>query len=191
MSRVRTGMAIAAVAAAIASPPLGSAFTGTMTTHMGLQIPLLVLCGWWLGGLVGTSAGHRLRDLAAFRWAAFVVAAATLSVWMIPRLLDLAVESASTDGVKAVSLVLLAGVPLRLAWEQFGPVERGVVHVEALASFWRLGWLYLDSPSRLCTQYGMDDQQRLGSLLLRAGFLYAAWLAWRALMPEPAREGTS
>ncbi len=110
---------------------------------------------------------------------------------MIPRLLDLAVESASTDGVKAVSLVLLAGVPLRLAWEQFGPVERGVVHVEALASFWRLGWLYLDSPSRLCTQYGMDDQQRLGSLLLRAGFLYAAWLAWRALMPEPAREGTS
>lgn len=180
-------MAIAAVGTATAAPPVGTALKSSMTTHMAMQMPLLVLCGWWLGGLIAQRAEARFRGLAALRWAAFVVAAATLSVWMVPRLLDLAVESATIDAAKAVSLVLLGGVPLRLAWTQFGPVERGVVHVEALASFWRLGWLYLDSPSRLCTQYGLDDQQRLGSLLVKAGFLYATWLMWRALMPEPDR----
>jgi hypothetical protein len=125
-----------------------------------------------------------------FRWALLILAAGTLAVWMIPRLLDLAVQSAGVDFAKVTSLALLGGLPLRIAWFHLGPVARGIVHVEALASLWRVGWIYVDSPSRLCTQYGLEDQQRLGALLLQAGAMYAVWLAWQALGLPTARQLT-
>ena len=46
---------------------------------------------------------------------------------------------------------------------------------------WRLGWLYLDSPLRLCVQYGLDDQRRLGYALIGLGTVYAIGLATMAL----------
>jgi hypothetical protein len=85
---------------------------------------------------------------------------------------------------------LLGGLPLRLAWLHLGPVARGIVHLEALATFWRIGWIYLDSPSRLCTQYGLDDQQRLGGLVLQAGAMYAVWLVWLAMNGAGTRQPT-
>lgn len=183
------GIAVLAVAGLlIVLPPLGALLESTMTTHMLIQIPLLVLCGWALGGHVEDWHRKRLTALPAFRWALLVAAATTFGVWMIPRLLDLAVESAGVDVLKALSLSLAGGLPLRVAWSHLGPVARGVVHVEALASLWRLGWIYLDTPSRLCTQYGLVDQQRLGGLLLQFGAMYAVWLAWRALIGFPGRK---
>lgn len=171
----------------VALPPLARALESRMTTHMLVQIPLLVLGGWLLGGHLATRYRARQAACAPLRWSLLLLAAATLSVWMIPRLLDMAVESAAADAAKVASLVLLGGLPLRLAWLHLGPVARGLVHVEALASLWRIGWLFLSSPARLCTQYGLDDQQRLGSLMLQVGAVYAVWLAWCALNLAPGR----
>ncbi|MBX3604825.1 MAG: hypothetical protein KF788_06125 [Piscinibacter sp.] len=187
----RPGLALPVAAALlVALPPLSSLLEATMTGHMLLQIPLLVVCGWVLGNRLLDLPSARLRALSPLRWALLVVAAATLGVWMIPRLLDLAVASAGVDLAKALTLALAGGLPLRLAWAGLGPVARGIVHVEALASLWRLAWIYLDSPARLCSQYGLADQQRLGRLLLQAGALYALWLAWRALARVPAAHPT-
>lgn len=176
---------VSVVGLLIATPPLGALLESTMTTHMLIQIPLLVLCGWALGGHVEVRHRERLAALHDLRWALLVVATTTFGVWMIPRLLDLAVETWTVDLLKALTLVLAGGLPLRVAWELLGPVARGIVHIEALASFGRLGWIYLDSPSRLCTQYGLQDQQRLGGLLLECGAVYAVWLAGRALIGFP------
>jgi hypothetical protein len=161
-----------------------------MTTHMLVQIPLLTTCGWHLGGRLAGRHPAALGALSRFRWALLVVAFATLAVWMIPRLLDLAVQSVQISLAKGLSLVLLGGLPLRLAWLHLGPVARGIVHLEALATFWRIGWIYLDSPSRLCTQYGLDDQQRLGGLVLQAGAMYAVWLVWLAMNGAGTRQPT-
>lgn len=165
----------------IGLPPLGPWLKSSMLTHMLIQIPAFVVCGH--------AAGRRLRrrhpQLALrshlYRWPLLLCAAFTLMAWMLPRLLDLAVESPAVDGAKLLSLTLLAGMPLGLAWSCFGPVVRALVHVEALATLWRLGWLYIDSPARLCTQYGLDDQNRLGLWMLGLGAVYALWLAVKAL----------
>ena len=172
----------------IAAPPLSGMLESAMTTHMLVQIPLLTLCGWLLGGHLAGRCRAQLAALSMLRWAFLILAAGTFAVWMIPRLLDLAVQSAGIDVAKAMSLALLGGLPLRISWLHLGPVARGIVHVEALASLWRIGWIYLDSPSRLCTQYGLEDQQRLGGLLLQGGAMYAAWLAWRALSHAPVKQ---
>jgi hypothetical protein len=132
-----------------------------------------------------------VRQFASdYRWPLLLLALGTLMVWMIPRLLDLAVESAAVDAAKLVSLLFLGGVPLGLAWSALGPVVRAILHVEALASLWRLGWLYLESPTRLCTRYALDDQTRLGGILLMLGAGYATWLLLCALWPRPLLHGS-
>ena len=62
-----------------------------------------------------------------------------------------------------------------------GFVVRGVVLVELIATTLRLGWLYLISPVRLCSNYLLDDQQRVGRILLVVGFAILLVLVWRLM----------
>ncbi len=162
-------------------PYLGGLLKSSMLTHMGIQVSLLILVGHRLGHALLEYRPELTLVVRRYRWALMLMTLVTLTVWMLPRLLDLAVESPVIDLIKALSLVLCAGVPLAWAWPQLPAVARGVIHLEALASLWRLGWLYLDSPTRLCVQYSLDDQQRLGHLLMGAGAAYALGLAWWTL----------
>jgi hypothetical protein len=92
---------------------------------------------------------------------------------------------------------------LALSWPRMGFVVRGVFIVECIATLFRLGWLYLISPERLCNLYLLEDQQRLGQWLLLIGaalFLVITWkLVWGrfdslcdvAQEPKPAHRGLS
>jgi hypothetical protein len=166
-------------------PPMRRVVESTMATHMLVQIPALVLVGGGFASALLTRWPQALHKLKPFRWALLVSAGSTLAIWMIPRLLDLAVERPAVDLAKALTLSLAGGLPLHLAWRNIGPVVRGLIHVEALASLWRLGWVYLESPARLCARYGLADQYRLGHMLLAIGACYALWLAWHALRGAP------
>jgi hypothetical protein len=167
-------------------PPVRSTLEATMSSHMLIHIPALILIGWKLASMIVRKWPKMLPALRPYRWALLVVAGCTFVVWMIPRLLDLAAENPLVDVVKAITLTLAGGLPLQMAWRNLGPVMRGVLHVEVLASLLRLGWIYLESPVRLCTSYGLFDQYRLGKLLLEIGACYAVWLAWHVLHGSPA-----
>jgi hypothetical protein len=158
-------------------PGLGGALKHSMLTHMGVQLSLLVVAGYGLGRAWLAHRPEHLQTARRYRWALMLMVVFTLMVWMLPRLLDLAVDRSEVDLLKAISLVLCAGVALAWAWPQLPAVAQGVLHLEALASLWRMGWLYLDSPSRLCLSYGLEDQHSLGRGLMAAGLLYALWLA--------------
>ncbi len=162
-------------------PPMRGWFESTMSAHMLLHIPALVLIGWGAGARLDKCCPRMTAALRPFRWALLFGAISTLGIWMIPRLLDLAAESFFVDLVKAVTLTLTGGLSLNLGWRNTGPVARGLIHIEAMASLIRLGWIYAESPARLCTRYGLNDQYWLGNALLVAGGLYAATMAWRAL----------
>jgi hypothetical protein len=88
---------------------------------------------------------------------------------MLPRALDAAVTDPSIAIAKYLSVPLLIGLPLALSWPRMGFVVKGVLLLEGIATLLRLGWLYLVSPERLCNLYLLDDQQRLGRLLLLIG----------------------
>ena len=110
-----------------------------------------------------------------------IVVTFATACWMLPLSFDAAAKSAAADLIKFLTVPLLIGVPLALSWPRMGFVLRGVLLFEAMATLFRMGWLYLISPVRLCNNYGLSDQQRLGEWLLMIGTALILWIAWRLL----------
>ena len=68
---------------------------------------------------------------------------------------------------------------------------RGVWLVEIVAMAFRLGWLYMVSPVRLCSNYLLSDQQQLGKIMLAIGVAICLLLAWKLMWGHIGREGAA
>lgn len=149
----------------------------TMRAQMLVQIPLLIAAGWLLAGaiparvLAGVDAWNH-RGISGL-----VLVTAVAAFWMLPRSLDAATTHPLMTAAKYLTVPLLIGVPLAVSWPRTGFVVRGVFLMEFVATFFRLGWLYLISPNRLCNNYVLDDQHRLGRYMLAIGVGLLVWLA--------------
>lgn len=179
----------------VSLPPVSSVLQLRMSTHMLVQMPLLVALGYWAARLVmrqGLATARSGLLIRRFRGSGILLAIFTLMAWMIPRLLDMAVEFAGVDAMKVGSLVFLAGVPLGLCWPEIGGPLRGVLHLEALATLARMGWIFIETPQRLCLQYGLDEQRFTGQMLLSLAFMYTLYLLFIICrgLPTPVRSVT-
>lgn len=161
-----------------------------MALHMTGQIPLLVI----LGGLY---VNHQYRQFAIrtkwgrrYRASLLLFALFTLSLWMLPRLLDGALHQWDIALLKWITLPM-AGAALVLCWPHLPVVLRAVLHLEAIATLLRLGWLYLLAPQGYCVSYGLDEQQLTGYVLIAYGIAYALILGISVMMgqrqPETSR----
>ncbi len=156
----------------------------SMTFHMAVQIPLLVLLGILLGRyLKQRCATTMFQWIRRYRATLLLLALFILGSWMVPRLLDTALHQPVIAIAKWLTLPL-AGVALQLSWRQLPVVLRGVLHLEAVASLLRLGWLYLQAPDRYCVSYDLDDQQTLGYVLIIYAVLYGGLLALRVMFGQ-------
>lgn len=167
--------------AVLAVPPVRHALDSAMTLQMLVQIPLLGLAGW---GLAHGTPGWLDRALGAWNHrgiTGLLLASLTGMVWMLPLAMDAALDDPRVTLAKFLSVPLLIGAPLALSWPRAGFVVRGVVLLELIATMLRLGWLYLISPVRLCSNYLLDDQQRLGKILLAIGFAILLVLIWKLM----------
>lgn len=165
----------------LALPPLRHALESMMTLQMLAQIPLLALVGWWLApslprALTGVFGTWNHGGISGF-----VLASLAGMLWMLPRSMDAALQTPWVEAAKFTSVPLLIGMPLALGWQRAGFVVRGVFLVEVMATAFRLGWLYMISPVRLCANYLLDDQQRLGQILLAMGAVLLLVVAWKLL----------
>lgn len=165
----------------LALPPLRPALQATMTAQMLLQLPFLALAGW----LIAAGVPRPVREGIA-RWnghgiAGLLLASFTGALWMIPRMMDASATDPWATAAKLLSVPLLIGLPIALSWPLAGFVVRGVFVLEGVATAFRLGWLYLISPDRLCANYLLGDQQRLGRGLIAIGVLLTAVLAWQLI----------
>jgi hypothetical protein len=172
----------ACVYLALLVPPIKHVLEASMTAQMLLQIPLLVGVGCLLSKALPAGARAIADDWNYGGITGLVIASVASAFWMLPRTLDAAVTEPLVDMVKYLSVPLLIGVPFALSWPRMTFIVRGVFLVEFIATFFRLGWLYLICPDRLCNLYLLDDQQRLGQFMLLLGaalFLgVAAKLIW-------------
>ena len=172
----------AALWVALAIPPLRHAAESAMTLQMLVQIPLLALCGWWLAGAVPPELARRIRAWNRNGISGLLLASVTGAVWMVPRMLDAALGNPWVELAKFLTVPLLIGVPVAHSWPQAGFVVRGVALSETIATAFRLGWLYRVAPVRLCSNYLLDDQRRLGNYLLAVGAALVVVLAWKVMV---------
>ena len=163
-------------------PPLRDWFEASMLRHMIVQLPLLVAIGWVWGKRL---RGHPMLDRVqlANRWGAtgLLIAVVTMTLWMLPRLLDSARLDLNWETAKFLSVPALVGTAASLSWHRCPGIARGVIHVEIIATFWRFGWAYLATEERLCLSYLLGDQERTGMALCGIGALWAILVVWKPL----------
>lgn len=166
----------------LALPGMRAWLESSMALHMLVQMPLLAVLGY--GGAAGLGAAARARLCMALGGALPLVLAALLasSYWMLPRALDAALGGGWAETAKFVSLPLLVGAPLALAWPRLGSIARGFVWTNAFSMLAVLGWLYMAAPVRVCNNYLESAQYDAGRWMVLAavgGFI--AWmLYWMA-----------
>lgn len=162
-------------------PPMRQALGSTMTLQMLVQIPLLAAAGWLIAQAIPARLDARIARWNRSGISGIVLASFAGMVWMLPRALDAALDDPHVAWAKFLSMPLLVGVPIALSWPRAGFVVRGVLLIELIATAFRLGWLYLISPVRLCSNYLLDDQQQLGRYLLAIGVVAVAVLTWKLM----------
>lgn len=152
----------------------------SMTSHMGLQIPLLVILGGFFISVLIDFYPRLTKIGKQYRTSLLLFAFFTISIWMLPRMLDASLHESNIAIIKWLSL-FLAGITLVLCWKHLPFILRGVLHIELLATLLRLGWLYLIAPQRYCVSYLIDDQKILGYLFLSYGVIYGLWLGFNIM----------
>lgn len=163
-------------------PPLRRTIESSMTTHMLIQYPCLMLVGalsaQWLPTRWLTHA-DRWNELGL---SGLVGSALVLAVLMVPRVLDLALVNERVEALKLIAL-FASGAALRLSWQPAGVVLQAFFLGNVLAMTAVVGILYQDSAVRVCNAYRLDDQQNLGLALVGVAIGVAAiWslhTAWR------------
>jgi hypothetical protein len=171
--------------ALLALPLVRHRLESTMTLQMLAQLPLLALAGWLCAQCAPDNFAWHVARWNRSGISGLLLASLTSMVWMLPRVMDASLVDPSVTLAKFLSVPLLVGVPIALSWPKAGFVVRGVVLVEVIATAMRLGWLFLISPERLCSNYLIGDQQRLGTMLLTIGFTILLMLAWRLMWGRP------
>jgi hypothetical protein len=157
-------------------PPVRHAVESSMTAHMLLQYPALLLAGALLIAGVPRRAQHGLQRFNQLGIAGLLGAALTMALLMVPRVLDLALADARVESLKLLALVA-SGAALALSWQRAGTVIQAFFLGNVLPMLAVVGTLVQDSPVRLCNAYRLDDQQNLGVALLGVSVgILAAWL---------------
>ena len=175
---VRQGWAALALLALLVTPPLRQTLEASMARHMLLQFPLLMLAGALLAGALPAAARSAIARWNAYGISGLVATALVLGLLMVPRVLDLALVSPAIEWAKCSALVL-TGAALRLSWRPAGLVVQGFFLGNLLPMMAVVGQLYVDSPTRVCNAYLLDDQEQLGQWLVWLAVVIAvAWLAW-------------
>lgn len=172
---------VALLVLVLLAPQVRRGLEATMTAQMLVQIPLLVAAGWLLSRAFPARVLVRVERWNHRGITGLVLATAAATFWMLPRSLDAATSHPLLVAAKYLSVPLLIGLPFAVSWPRMGFVVRGVFLVEFVATFFRLGWLYLISPVRLCNNYALNDQQQLGGYMLAIGGGLLGWLAWKLL----------
>ena len=166
-----------AVLALLALPDARRAAEASMTMHMLVQFPLVAFPGFLLAAALPGRWLARMTACNAHGISGLFGVAVVLAILMIPRVLDLALVDGRIELAKWLAL-LFCGATLRLSWRPAGLLMQGFFLGNILPMMVVVGSLYESSPVRVCNAYLLDDQVRLGQLLvwISAG-IALAWFA--------------
>lgn len=159
----------------LATPAARGWLEASMIGHMLLQIPLLAAVGIMSSRLLPQRWQNSLLAAAGGAIPCVLTALFVSSYWMLPRALDAALADPLVDVAKFLSLPLLVGLPLGLAWKRLRIIGRGLVWTNFFSMLAVLGWLYIAAPVRLCNNYLVDQQWQAGWWMVKLALLLFAW----------------
>lgn len=163
---------LCAAALFVACAVFRTALEADPVTHVLVQLPCLAFAGWLVGRAIReiSADAYALSDRGV---AGLLVAVFTIAFWMLPRSIDAALESPVVALAKFFSIPLLIGVLLAICWKQVHPIVRGFLKANALSMLGVLAFLYTHAPIRICNNYLVSDQERLGFGFLIVAFALA------------------
>ena len=167
-----------ALPVALATPWMRGWLESSMSLHMLVQMPLLAAAGFAAAMALPARSREAIALCVGGALPCLLVASLASMFWMIPRALDLALSEPTLEAAKFVTLPLLVGAPLALAWPRLGMLGRGFVWTNFASMLAVLGWLYRASPLRACNAYPVSDQREAGEwLIFLAIATFVGWLA--------------
>ena len=171
------GIGTAVLYLLLATPVARAWLEATMSGHMLVQIPLLAGFGVAACYLLPRRVQESLLAAAGGAIPCVLLATFASSYWMLPRALDGALTNPFSEAMKFLTLPLLVGLPLGLAWKRLGMIGRSFVWTNAISMLAVLGWLYIVAPVRVCNNYLVDQQEIAGWWMVKLALgLFAFWL---------------
>lgn len=138
----------------------------SLVAILTIGYPLLVCFGYFLGQQAITKKVIATIVEYSGGISGVLLASFTLAFWMIPRWMDASAANLEIAILKYLCLIFLVGFPLGCSWSKTHFITRAVVKIEFLTMLFRLGWIYLISPDRLCNNYLLGEQVLLGKTFL-------------------------
>jgi hypothetical protein len=142
-------------------PPIRIYMESIMIIHMLVQLPLLIVVGWFIGEFLLEKAPRVFELLNDNGVPGIIVFVAITMFWMLPRTLDEALTFPLYELFKFISLPLV-GILLVDSWRKIKVFGRVFIFLNYLSMFGLMGWLYLDSPIQICNNYLLAQQKILG-----------------------------
>ncbi|HRP75128.1 MAG TPA: hypothetical protein PK725_05280 [Rhodocyclaceae bacterium] len=185
-TRTGSGALLAATWMLLATPAVRTWLETSMSVHMLVQIPLLAAIGIVAMRLLPGTTQNMLLAAAGGAIPCVLIATFASSYWMLPRAIDAVLVDPLAEAAKFVSLPLLVGAPLALAWRQLGLIGRGFVWTNFISMLAVLGWLYIVAPVRVCNSYALFEQERAGWLMVQLAVGLLVWWLGRLFVGAPA-----
>lgn len=132
-----------------------------MTVHMLIQLPLLVLAGWFIGSFLTDRFPKFFSNWNENGVSGIILFVFITMYWMIPRAMDDSLSVFMVEVFKYVSLPI-TGILLKDSWPKIKGFGRTFVFLNYLSMFALMGWLYVDAPVQMCNNYLVIEQKTLG-----------------------------
>ncbi|RKL67313.1 hypothetical protein CR203_12505 [Salipaludibacillus neizhouensis] len=166
----------------LALPPVANLLESIMIVHMHMQMPLLVIAGFLMAGLIQQRLPQFFKRWNHNGVPGILLFSIIMVYWMIPRLMDEALTVQSVELFKYISLPFLAGVPLRDSWQKIRPSFKNVIISCFSILFFAMGWLYITWPEQLCNNYLLIEQITLGWGFLTMAVCMVIYLIYNTLV---------
>jgi len=144
---------------ALLFPSIRNFLESSLILHMLIQIPALILAGWFMGRNLKS---NMMQDWNEDGLPGLFISLVFILFWMIPRWLDASLNETLWEILKFITIPLLIGVPLGMSWFRMSGFTRAVVWTNGISMLVVVGWLYISSPIRVCNNYLVNQQEEFG-----------------------------
>ncbi|MBT2662827.1 hypothetical protein [Bacillus sp. ISL-45] len=163
-------------------PPVANLMESVMIIHMHMQMPMLVIAGFFMGLFFQQRFPHFFSKYNQDGIPGIFLFIIIMGYWMLPRTMDEALTVNSIEFFKFISLPFLAGVPLRDSWKKLSKNRKNYTIGFFTLAFLGMGCLYIQANDQLCNNYLVVDQIILGWGFITMAICMVVYLVYTAVV---------